>query len=85
MALPQTPVTLTPEQVAELNEKLAKTRHDINNQLALVVASVDLIRLKPDMAPRLVDTIAQQPDRIIGQMRGFTREFEAALGITPEE
>ncbi|MBI5774060.1 MAG: hypothetical protein HZA89_10000 [Verrucomicrobia bacterium] len=84
MALPQTPVTLTPEQIAELNEKLARTRHDINNHLALVVASVELIRLKPGMAPRYVDTIEQQPDKIIAQMRGFSREFEAALGITPE-
>ena len=37
MGMPQTPVTLTPEQVAELNEKLATTRHDINNNLSLIM------------------------------------------------
>jgi len=84
MALPQKPVTLTPEQIVELNQKLAKARHDINNHLALVVASVELIRLKPEMAPRLVETIGQQPDKVIAQMRGFSREFEVALGITLE-
>lgn len=84
MVLPQKPVTLTPDQIAELNEKLARTRHDINNHLSLIVAGVDLIRLKPDMAARMVDTISQQPDKIVAQMRAFSHEFEVALGITPE-
>jgi hypothetical protein len=84
MAMPQSPVTLTPEQVAELNEKLATTRHDINNHLSLIVAALELIRRKPEMTPRLLDNIAQQPDKIIAQMRGFSNEFERAVGITKD-
>ena len=38
MLLPAQPVTLTPEQIAELNKKLSTMRHDINNSLALVLA-----------------------------------------------
>jgi hypothetical protein len=82
MAMPQTPVTLSPEQVAELNEKLSITRHDINNHLSLIVAALELMRRKPEMAPRMMDRIAEQPDRIIAQMRGFSAEFEQTLGIT---
>lgn len=84
MAMPQSPVTLTPEQVAALNEKLATTRHDINNHLSLIVAALELIRRKPEMTPRLLDNIAQQPDKIIAQMRGFSNEFERTFGITKE-
>ena len=84
MAMPQSPVTLTPEQVAELNEKLATTRHDINNHLSLIVAAVELIRRKPELTPRMIDSISQQPDKIIAQMRGFSNEFEQAFGITKE-
>jgi hypothetical protein len=84
MAMPQSPVTLTPEQVAELNEKLATTRHYINNHLSLIVAALELIRRKPEMTPRLLDNIAQQPDKIIAQMRGFSNEFERAVGITKD-
>ena len=84
MGMPQTPVTLTPEQVSELNEKLATTRHDINNNLSLIVAAVELMRRKPEIAPRMVDSISQQPDKIIAQMRAFSAEFEQALSITRE-
>ncbi|KAF0172990.1 MAG: Uncharacterized protein FD161_3895 [Limisphaerales bacterium] len=84
MATPQTPVTLTPEQVAELNEKLATTRHDINNNLSLIVAAVELLRRKPELAPRMIESISQQPDKIIAQMRAFSAEFEQTLGITKE-
>lgn len=82
MATPQTPVTLTPEQVAELNEKLGTMRHDINNNLSLIVAAVELIRRKPELATRMVDNISQQPDKIIAQMRTFTAEFEKTFSIT---
>lgn len=82
MGMPQTPVTLTPEQVALLNEKLAVTRHDINNHLSLIVAAVELMRRKPELAPRMIESISQQPDKIIAQMRGFSAEFEKSLGIT---
>jgi len=84
MAMPQTPVTLSPEQVSELNEKLSITRHDINNNLSLMVAAIELMRRKPEMAPRMMDRIAEQPDRIIAQMRGFSAEFEKTLGITKD-
>lgn len=82
MAMPQTPVTLTPEQVAELNEKLAITRHDINNNLSLIVAAVELLRRKPELAQRMIESISQQPDKIIAQMRAFSTEFEKTFGIT---
>lgn len=84
MGLPQTPITLTPQQVAELSEKLATARHDINNHLSLIVAAVELMRRKPEIAPRMVDSISQQPDKIIAQMRAFSAEFEQTLNITRE-
>src|ERR1043166_2110887 len=34
MKLPGQPVSLTPEQINELNEKLSTVRHDINNNLS---------------------------------------------------
>lgn len=84
MALPQTPVTLTPEQIGELNEKLSRTRHDVNNCLSLIVAAIELMRRKPELAPRMTDTIAQQPDKIIAELRAFSAEFEQTFGITRE-
>ena len=53
MPLPNQPVTLNVEQIGELNKKLATLRHDVNNNLALVVAAAEIIRRKPESAERM--------------------------------
>ena len=84
MVLPQQPVTLTVEQVAALNQELANMRHDINNNLSLVMAAVELIRAKPHMTERMTATLIEQPPKISRAMLGFCAEFEKSLGITRE-
>jgi hypothetical protein len=82
MPLPNQPITLTVAQVAELNTKLSAMRHDINNQLALIVAAVELIRLKPETTERMMEALVGQPSRISASLIKFSAEFEQALGIT---
>jgi hypothetical protein len=72
---------LTPEQVAELNQKLSHMRHEVNNQLSLVVAALELIRFKPDTKEKMLNTISEQPPKIIAEMQKFSSEFEKAFGI----
>jgi CRISPR/Cas system-associated endonuclease Cas1 len=81
MVLPEQPVTLTAEQIAALNHELGNMRHDINNNLSLVLAAVELIRAKPHMAERMIATILEQPGKISQSMQQFSREFEKAYGI----
>ena len=80
--LPTQPVTLTVEQVAELNRKLSNMRHDINNQLSAIMAAVELIRYKPDAQARMMTTLGEQPMKISATLGKFSAEFEQALGIT---
>ncbi|HSU54072.1 MAG TPA: hypothetical protein VLT36_08455 [Candidatus Dormibacteraeota bacterium] len=82
MALPNEPVTLTVEQLAQLNQKLSDMRHDINNNLSLIVAASELIRHKPAVADRMMATLAEQPAKISSSMNKFSAEFEKVLGIT---
>ena len=82
MGLPNQPVTISPEQVAELSRKLSDLRHNINNQLALVVAAAELLRRKPDLAARMVDTMIEQPQKIIEEIRKFSSDFEQNMQIT---
>jgi hypothetical protein len=82
MALPTAPVTLTPEQVMELNKKLSHMRHEVNNQLSLVVAAVELLRFKPDMREKMLHTLELQPPKITAEVTKFSNEFERAIGIT---
>lgn len=81
MTLPSQPVTLTVEQVEELNRHLSNMRHDINNHLSLIMAAMELIRHKPDVLERMIGTVTEQPARITQALGTFSAEFEKSLGI----
>jgi hypothetical protein len=82
MPLPSEPVTLTVAQLDELNKQLSNMRHDINNNLSLIIAAAELIRHKPQMAERMITTLGEQPARIMDAMTKFTSQFEHTLRIT---
>ena len=82
MGLPANPVTLAPSEVEALNKKLSEARHNVNNSLSLIVAAVELIKLRPDMAARMLETLGKQPDKIVEEIRAFSNEFEKSLQIT---
>ena len=85
MGLPTQAVTLSPDQIAELNKHLSTMRHDVNNNLALMVAALELLRRRPEMAPKLIESLAAQPDKVNEQMQKFSNVFEATFGITREK
>ena len=82
MALPIEPITLSVEQINELNGKLSALRHEVNNNLSLIVASVELMRRRPEEAKRLTDVLVEQPHRIAEAVAQFSRGLESALCIT---
>lgn len=82
MALPNAPVTLTVQQIDELNRRLSHMRHEINNHLSLIVAAAELIRLKPELMQKMSASLVEQPPKITGEMTRFSAEFEKAFGIT---
>ena len=82
MPAPRTPAAPTAEQIIELNKKLSHMRHEINNQLAMVVAALELIRFRPEMRDKMLDTITQQPPKILAEVASFSAEFERTFGIT---
>ena len=75
-------MTLTTEQLGELNGKLSNMRHDINNNLSLIMAAVELIRHKPHLSERMLATLVEQPPKITESLAKFSSEFERLLGIT---
>jgi hypothetical protein len=82
MPLPDGPVTLSVQQLEELNKKLSSLRHDVNNHLSLVVAAAELIKLNPERADRMCATLAEQPAKITDAISKFSSEFERVMGIT---
>jgi CRISPR/Cas system-associated endonuclease Cas1 len=85
MAPPSRPVNLTAEQVDKLNQKLSFLRHDINNHLSLIIAAIELIRTKPQMAERMMNTLVEQPPKIAGALDKFSADFEQTFGAARTE
>ena len=81
MGLPNEPVTLNPEQIDALNQKLGKMRHDINNHLSLIVFAVEVLRSKPEMIERMMNTVADQPAKITSDLAKFSSAFEETFRI----
>jgi hypothetical protein len=82
MALPTEPVTLSVEQINELNRKFTVMRHDVNNQLSLVMAAVELIRRQPEGSERMLAMLVEQPQKISESITKFSDEMETVLRIT---
>jgi hypothetical protein len=82
MRLPTEPVTLSVEQVRELKDKIADLQHDVNNSVSLMLAAVELIRVRPESRESMMDSFARHPKKIIETVTQFTRSLEGSLGIT---
>lgn len=83
MALPIEPVTLSVAEINDLHQKIRTLRHDVNNKLSLIAASVELVRRRPEDAERLLNSIGEQPKKISEMVVRFSKEAESALHITP--
>ena len=77
------PVTLTAGQVEELKGRLADLRHNVANQLSLIVAATELIRRRPEMAARFADSLVAPPKKITDEVKLFSAELEKALAVLP--
>ena len=82
MNQPTQPVALSVEQVAELCQKLANLRHDLNNSLSLIAATVELARHRPAVSEQMWNSLAEQPRKIGDAFTQFSRDLEATLHIT---
>ena len=82
MALPTQPVTLSVDEIKDLDEKLGRMRHDVAGYLSVVVAATELIRMKPERAPEMIAMISGQPQKITEAVVSFTNQFKKILGIT---
>ena len=57
-------------------------RHDINNNLSLIMAATELIRHKPQTLERMSITLVEQPPKITQALGKFTSEFEKMFGVS---
>jgi hypothetical protein len=82
MPLPSEPVTLSVEQIAELNRKLTDMRHDVNNNVALMLSAIEMIRRRPESTATMLESFARQPRRVLEAVTEFSKALESAIKIT---
>jgi hypothetical protein len=80
MGLPNEPVTLSAQEIADLHKQLREMRHDINNHLCFIVAALEIMR-KPEKAEEMRATVTQQALKIPEELKRFSASFEQKLGI----
>lgn len=73
------PVRLTVAQMEELNESLANMRHDINGQSSVVLAALELLKLRPGDRARHVARLVDVPVRMQTIMDDFCGKFAKTL------
>ena len=73
------PVKLTLAQMEELNESLANMRHDINGQSSVVLAALELLKLRPGDRARHVARLAEVPLRMQTILDDFCGKFAKTL------
>lgn len=81
MSLPKEPVTLSVEQVRDLNKKLSSLRHEVNSNLSLIIAAAEILRREPDRPASYWDGLVDKPHRIAEKVSEFSRDLEIMLGL----
>lgn len=81
MRLPSEPVTLSVQEIEDLNRKLSEMRHAINNNLCYIVAALEVMR-KPELAEQMRTNLTDQTLKISDLLKKFSLEFEGKLKIT---
>lgn len=83
MPLPKEAVTLSAEEISQLNKELTILRHEVNNNLALIIAAAEIIRLHPERAKNYWDGLTARPHKIAESVSQFSTGLEKALRIRP--
>jgi len=83
MEPPLQPVTLTLMQVEELSRKLSEMRHNINNCLAVITATVEIANRKPEAGLRLMNNLTDLPSRVSEEMQKFSADWDRVCRMPP--
>lgn len=81
MSQPSEPVTLSIEQLRELKQQLSDLRHDVNNNVALMLSALEMIRRRPETTEKMLDSFSRQPKKLNDTVVEFSKSLETALGL----
>jgi hypothetical protein len=73
--------TLSPGEILALHDLLRDARHGIRNDIAVIVAIAELIRVRPDLLDAKLSQVSVQTSKLVERLEQFSAEFEKSLGV----
>jgi len=69
-------IPLTADDARQLHKLLSDCRHNVNNCVSLIMSAMELAQLKPDAAPKMIQTAVDQSKKITEEVARYSTEVE---------
>ena len=76
-------LTITHEELVQLQEKFSEIKHSINNALAVLQALSEMSQRRPDYAEKLATTVISKVPEIVSGLREFAELLNEKAGVKP--
>lgn len=78
-------ITLSREEMAQLQKKFSEIKHSINNALAVMMALSEMSQRRPDYAEKLASTVLTKAPQIVSSLQEFTQALNEKAGTARPE
>ena len=76
-------ITLSREEITQLQRKFSEIKHSINNALAVMMALSEMSQRRPDYAEKLASTVLSKAPQIVTSLQEFTEALNEKAGGPP--
>ena len=76
-------ITLSQEEISQLQKKFSEIKHSINNALAVMMALSEMSQRRPDYAEKLASTVLSKAPQIVTSLQEFTQVLNEKAGQPP--
>ena len=76
-------ITLSKEDISQLQKKFSEIKHSINNALAVMMALSEMSQRRPDYAEKLASTVLSKAPQIVTSLQEFTQVLNEKAGQPP--
>ena len=76
----ETAVSISKEELVQLQQKFSEIKHSINNALAVMMALSEMSQRRPDYAEKLASTVLTKAPQIVSSLQEFTQALNEKAG-----
>jgi len=76
-------ITLSQEEISQLQKKFSEIKHSINNALAVMMALSEMSQRRPDYGEKLASTVLSKAPQIVTSLQEFTQVLNEKAGQPP--